>query len=147
MSQESLDIEAYKQATALSKRLAKTEHVRAWIELEGKRLVDEMVRAQFKSYIGIYPSLSFDDLDWLQAGSLEKWSRETERSLIVFGGSDYDNKTRNYQVVRHTGRPLPAPPIQGMEVIDEIRYSQLLPFEMTHLWGGGYAELVEKSLT
>ncbi len=141
MSQESLDIDSYKQATILSNRLAKTAHVRAWMEEEGKRLVDEIALKQFQQYQNNYPSLSIDDYEWLKQGSLQEWSRLTERSLYLF-----TNQEKTIVVVRKEGRGDPVPPEGTMVILTAIRYVELLPFEMAHLWGGGYESLVKNSL-
>jgi hypothetical protein len=148
---EKLDIETFKQAIVNSHTLRKLDHVRAWIEMEGKRLVEEYTLKAFKNVMDTYPSLTIDDFVWLKEKHDEPRTVENERSLVVFGkyqdipGQEWGWDSASCVVVRQTGRSRPPAPT-GLKYYYDINYNQLLPFNMTHLWGGGYYSIVEDSL-
>jgi hypothetical protein len=72
-----------------SHALRKLDHVSEWIEVEGKRLVDEHALKNFRSLMTMYPSLTINDFNWLK----EKYGSETHRELVLFEKHGTDTGT------------------------------------------------------
>jgi hypothetical protein len=138
-----MDIETFKQSVIMYHTLRKLDHVREWIENEGKRLVDEYALKRFKNLMNTYPSLTINDFVWLKEGYETKIYRE----LVLFEkygtdtGTDTDTEIAVCRKENDEEQKLPY-----VKSIHTINYIELLPMSMTHLYGGGYYSLVEDSL-
>jgi hypothetical protein len=143
MEKKLMDIETFKQSVIKSHALRKLDHVSEWIEVEGKRLVDEHALKNFRSLMNYFP-LTIKDFNWLKEGYRLGIYREL--ALFEKHGTDTGIDEDIEIVVYHRenqGRPYMN---NNEKFKTNISYIQLLPMDMTHLWGGGYYSIVENSL-
>jgi len=140
--EESPEVSLYKKALATIKDLKEHPNVVKWIDLEGRRKVDEYVQKSISRLKTSYPLITDEDIAWiLNDDGLHEllliFQKITNRPLIIdeFGSEQEDEVVKVLRVIRGSEESF----AKNSMTLSKIH---LLPFEMTHLWGGGYKSMV-----
>jgi len=145
--EESPEVSSYKKALATIKDLKEHPNVVKWIELEGRRKVDEYVQKSISRLKTSYPLITDEDIAWiLNDDGLHEllliFQKITNRPLIIdeFGLEEDDREVvKVLRVIRGSEESFTNGSSKNSMTLSKIH---LLPFEMTHLWGGGYKSMV-----
>ena len=119
LQRQNPDLEEYKKAKEIIKRLENHPQIVEWINLEGQCKVEEYFNIAVNNFKEQYPILTDDDIDWIR--------NDFNEIHITFdsdnNGVKVDKFLKNSQ--------------NSQNSVMIINRSHLLPMEMTHLWGGG----------
>jgi len=140
--EESPEVSLYKKALATIKDLKEHPNVVKWIDLEGRRKVDEYVQKSISRLKISYPLITDEDIAWiLNDDGLHEllliYQKITNRPLPIdeFGSEQEDEVVKVLRVIRGSEESFAKNSMT-------LSKTHLLPFEMTHLWGGGYKSMV-----
>jgi len=140
---EEKDIMEFYNANDVAARLKDLPHVQKWIEHQGNRELVNYIDKRFEGYISSYPHVNVDDLTWLRGCmylSDGKW-----RKLVFYRLPNKDNPAGAIRLTcSGTNQDEYELPIGHVKDY-ELCISNFMPFEMTHLWGGGVKESVKNS--
>ncbi len=126
---QSSPLETFQAALATVNQLKSEPSVQEWLDAEAERRVQAHIQRSAQQYMARFPCITQADIDWLMYIDTKQLFANSEdtKSLLV--------NTNNMTLRRGTRRTT-------QEVESEITPGDLLPFETTHLWGGGARQLV-----
>ena len=122
------DIQTFIAANKSVLRLKQQDNIKHWIEEEGKRQVRTYMERNALSFLETHQCSTKEDYEWL-SGAKDR--------VLRFHKLIENAEQEKYDVVvraLYNDKPIVPPGyLRGIE----ISHSHLLPFEMTHIWGGG----------
>jgi hypothetical protein len=151
MEQQTINMEEineYLAAKATVKRLEKNPLIINYIQQEGKRLEQEWILKEFENTRKRFPLVTDEDLHWLK--QCEGNNHRTLKLYYVEKKNDQDNNNEDtdVEVVRVIRSQQGEHDSNNnyREKCFPITMAAFLPFEITHLWGGGYKALFDASI-
>lgn len=132
------EVEEFKRAKETLSRLRNHPKIQEWIQVEGKRRVDEYAAHVASVQRERYAVLTQDDIDWLLTITEGEYR---ELHLLVPEGAKDRVPTQVMRSVNQNKGERQAIKLD-CTILTTLTYSGFMPHEMTHLWGGGYAAML-----
>jgi len=125
--EESIEVQEYKKARETIKTLENHPKVLEWIEIEGRRKVEEYVAKQVINLKNEHPILTDEDINWIL--------NDNGNELLLVWDDNNENVIEIVRVEKKNRYKL-------NKCGSSISKLDLLPHEMNHLWGQGYKCLI-----
>ena len=129
-------VEEFKRANETVKRLKDHPKVLEWIEVEGRRKVEEYIDKKVIEYKARFPLITDEDILWIRNCN-DNYDRELQLVLKEPAHNEEDvvvveviRTLRNSKIVRDN------------KLTTILTRANLLPLSMTHLWGNGYIGMI-----